>query len=414
MANTPTVIMYEGDNSVFVYKHPVEDFNSLTQLIVHETQEAVFFMNGEALDVFGPGRHTLETENLPLVGKKIKFTSGSVSPFHCEVFFINKAEQMGIKWGTDSKVQYIEPVYGFPIGIGASGEMSLRVNNSKKLLTKVVGTEAGLTQLKMTTFFRSFMMTRVKSYIAQVIKQEKINIFEIDEHLTDFSDGIKQLLKKDFDDYGVTLERFFVTNVVKPDGEPHYERFKDLHYRQYTDIAEAQLKQQINVINAQTKAQTTVIESQALATKRRQEGYTYQQERGFDVAQEVARNEAIGQYTNLGVGLGTMAGVGGAVGGAVGNAVNDSMGAMSSAPETSVCAKCGQPLPANAKFCLNCGEKVVSQAMPEMVICPNCGQETPKGKFCLHCGNPLENTCPECGTAVPAGAKFCLNCGHKF
>ena len=158
MANTPTVIMYEGDNSVFVYKHPIEDFSSLTQLIVHETQEAVFFMNGEALDVFGPGRHTLETENLPLVGNKIKFTSGKVSPFHCEIFFINKAEQMGIKWGTDSKVQYIEPVYGFPIGIGASGEMSLRVNNSKKLLTKVVGTEAGLTQLKMTTFFRSFMI----------------------------------------------------------------------------------------------------------------------------------------------------------------------------------------------------------------------------------------------------------------
>ena len=73
-----------------------------------------------------------------------------------------------------------------------------------------------------------------------------------------------------------------------------------------------------------------VIDSQAQATKRAQEGYTYAQERGFDVAEKVARNEAVGQFTNMGVGLGTMAGVGGAVGGVVGNAVN---GAIQAAAE---------------------------------------------------------------------------------
>ena len=128
MAKICEVLKYEGDNSTFIWKHPSEDFNSLTQLIVHESQEAIFFMNGQALDLFGPGRYTLETQNIPKIGRIFHRVVGDQSPFHCEVYFINKAEQMAIRWGTDSKVQYIEPQYGFPIAIGASGEMALRVD----------------------------------------------------------------------------------------------------------------------------------------------------------------------------------------------------------------------------------------------------------------------------------------------
>ena len=128
------VIKYEGDNQSFIWKHPCEDFNTGSQLIVHESQEAIFFMNGQALDSFGPGRYTLETQNLPLVGKLFKLTTGGVSAFHCEVYFINKTEQMAIRWGTDSRVTYVEPTYQFPISIGACGEMSLRVQEPRKLL----------------------------------------------------------------------------------------------------------------------------------------------------------------------------------------------------------------------------------------------------------------------------------------
>ncbi len=327
MSKIADIIKYEGDNSTFIWKHPCEDFNTLTQLIVHESQEAIFFMNGQALDLFGPGRYTLETQNIPLLGKVLNRTTGDKTPFHCEVYFINKTEQMSIKWGTDSKVQYIDPTYGFPLQIGASGEMSLKVEDSRKLLIKLVGTENYLGQQKLIGFFRSFLMTRVKTYIAQVMKSNAINIFEIDENLTAFSENIHKLLIPDFADYGVSLERFFVTTVVKPDGDRQYEKFKELHFRQYADIAEAKLRQQTAVIDAQTEAQRVVIDSQAQATKRMQEGYTYAQERGFDVAERVAENEAVGQFTNMGVGLGTMAGVGGAVGSVVGNAVNGAMNA---------------------------------------------------------------------------------------
>lgn len=388
MGEIAEIIKYEGDNDTFIWKHPNEDFNSLTQLIVHETQEAIFFMNGQALDLFGPGRYTLETQNIPKIGKILNRSTGDKTPFHCEVYFINKTEQMAIKWGTDSKVQYIEPTYGFPLSIGASGEMSLRAEDSRKLLLKLVGTEDFLSQQKLVTFFRSFLMTRVKTYIAQVMKANAINIFEIDENLTVFSDCLKKLLIEDFKNYGVSLERFFVTNIVKPDGERQYEKFKELYFRQYADIAEAKLRQQTDIIYAQTEAQKTVIESQALATKRAQEGYTYQQERGFDVAEKVAQNEAVGEFTNMGVGFGTMAGVGGAVGGMVGGMMNDTMNSVLNQP---------MPQQDSASFCDNCGAKLA----PGAVFCEECGASVSNTGMCKNCGYKFERPgkfCPKCGT----------------
>lgn len=386
MAKIVDIIKYEGDNSTFIWKHPSEDFNTMTQLIVHESQEAIFFMNGQALDLFGPGKYTLETENIPLLRHLINIPTGGVSAFHCEVYFINKVEQMAIRWGTDTKVQYIEPTYKFPIYIGASGEMSLSVSDSRKLLIKLVGTEKILERQQLTNYFRSILMTKVKTYIAQAMKANAISIFEIDERLEDFSADIHKRLLNDFLDYGVALKRFFVTTIVKPDGDPQYEKFKELHFRQYADIAEAKLKQQTDMINAQTEAQKIVIDSQAQATKRIQEGYTYQQERGFDVAQDAARNEAVGQFSNMGIGLGMMAGVGGSVGGMLSGAVTDAFSGIKSTDQqhsvNKFCDQCGAEITPGAAFCDNCG---APQSLGD--VCSQCGFKFIKpGKFCPKCG----------------------------
>ncbi len=317
------VIKYEGDNSTFVWRHPKSDFNTLSQLIVHENQEAVFFKNGQALDLFEAGRYTLSTENIPILRTLINIPTGGKSPFHCEVYFINKTHQMAIKWGTDSQVQYMDPTYKFPLQIGASGEMVLSVCDSRKLLVKIVGTETVLTQEMLVQKFRAFLMTKVKPYIAGTMQNASYSIFEADSHIEEFSNDLHQKLIPDFADYGISLERFFVTTIAKPEGETAYEKFKDIHIRQYSDIAEAKLKQQTDIIHAQTEAQKTVIESQAMAQKRAQEGYTYQQERGFDVAEFAAQNEGVGEFTNMGIGLGMMTGVGGTVGGMVGGMVNE-------------------------------------------------------------------------------------------
>jgi len=388
-----SVIGYEGDNQTLVWKHPDEDFYTGSQLIVHESQEVVFFMNGQALDLFPPGRHTLETQNLPLVGRFFSAPTGGVTPFHCEVYFINKTEQLAIKWGTDSKLEYVEPAYGFPIQIGASGEMSLRVEDSRKLLVKIVGTESGISQQAFVQKMRAFLMIRIKNHLASYIKKEKINIFEIDEHLLDISEALHEQFKPDFMDYGMAMERFFLTTIVKPEEDHNYRRFKELHFRQYADIAEARLRQQTGLIDQETQKHRMILEAEGLAQKRALEGYTYQDERGFDVAERVAANEAVGQMTNLAVGLGTMAGVGGVVGSTVGNMMQNTMGNLQN----------------------NTGGTPVSTAPPAPNNCVNCGATFPaNAKFCTDCGTAIIRNCPGCNLDITPGSKFCSNCGHKL
>ena len=413
------IIKYEGDNTTFIWKHPCEDFNSGSQLIVHESQEAVFYMNGQALDSFGPGRHLLTTQNMPIASEFFAKATGDQTPFHCEVYFINKTEQMAIKWGTDTKMEYVEPIYGFPIQLGACGEMNLRLEDGRKLLIQVVGTEGGFSQAQMIQKFRAFLLLRLKPYIVSLIKDNKINIFEIDEYLQSMSHALQEALSEDFQSYGISLEHFFITNIIKPEDDKNYRRFKEIHFRQYADVAEAKLRQQVGVIDQQTAAQRMAIEAEGIAKKRTIEGYTYQSERGFDVAERVAGNQGVGQFTNMGVGMGMIAGIGGSVGNKVGgmlqNTLNQENIPQEQKSDAAKCVKCGAVLPANAKFCLECGEKAVMPTTDNEIVCPKCNTKVPKGKFCLSCGAAIAApVCPKCGKDVPAGAKFCLECGEKL
>lgn len=386
-----SVIKYEGDNSTFVWKHPKEDFNTLSQLIVHESQEAIFFLNGQPLDLFGSGQYTLETANIPILQKIKNIPTDRISPFHCEVYFINKVEQMAIRWGTDSKVEYMEPVYGFPIAIGANGEMSLRVEDSKRLLVNLVGTERELSQSKLVSYFRAFLMTKVKTYIAQIMKVNAINIFEIDEHLIEFSEELRKKLQPDFLSYGISLERFFVTAIAKPEENQQYNKFKEIYFRKYADIAEAKIKQQVGVIEQETEAQKMIIESKGIANKRLIEGFSYQQERGFDVAEKIAENEGAGNFSSVGIGLGMMAGIGGMVGNTVGNTFNNVVSEIDSmtsekSQTNSFCSNCGAFIVPGVNFCEECGVPVTSKTS-----CIRCGYvfERP-GKFCPKCGTKRE------------------------
>jgi membrane protease subunit (stomatin/prohibitin family) len=386
-----SVIKYEGDNTTFIWKHPLEDFNTGSQLIVHESQEALFYMNGEALDLFGPGRHTLETQNLPLVGRFFKAPTGGATPFHCEVYFINKTEQMSVKWGTDDQLEYIEPTYRFPIKIGASGEMSLRVSDARKLLVKLVGAEKTFTHQSLTQKFRVFIRARIKTHLASQIKKDGISIFEIDENLVRLSEQLLLIFKPDFEDYGLSLERFFITTILKPDDDPTYQQFRSLYFRQYADVAEAKLRQQVGVIDEQTDAQRRIIEAQSLAQKRVVEGYTYQDERGFDVAEKIAENEAVGQMGNLGVGLGVMTGVGSAFGGMIRNTVEPALAGPGGATVP--------PASQTPTFIVPDGEN--APPVPPVPAAPAADI-----KFCRECGAKIPKTskfCPECGTNLTGG-----------
>jgi hypothetical protein len=149
------------------------------------------------------------------------------------------------------------------------------------------------------------------------MREGKISIFETDEHLEELSGALHRQLVPDFSDYGLAMERFFVTTIAKPDGDRAYERFKEIHLRQYADVAEAQIRQKVGVIEQQTEAQRMVIEADALAEKRKLEGFTYQQQRGFEVAEQLAKNEGVGNFSNMGIGLGMMGGVAAGMGSTV-------------------------------------------------------------------------------------------------
>ena len=444
MAKILEVIKYEGDNSTFVWKHPCEDFNTLSQLVVHEGMEAVLFKDGQALDQFGPGRHTLLTQNIPLLKNVVNIPFDGKTPFSCEVYYINKTVQMAVKWGTDSKVRFLDPIYGVPLELGASGEMNLMVSDAKKLLSKLIGTTKGIAWDKgsdtanggnlaksLAASFRPMISSAVKSNLSASIKAQNINVLEIDENLGLLSDALKGNIQPGFEEYGLTIPEFYITSVLLPESDPNFKQIRQLHtislqkkMAEADAVLEVAKRQAIlesetteaerQLIRAQTEAKKVIIDSQAQATKRSQEGYTYQQERGFDVASEVARNEAVGQFTNLGVGLGTMAGIGGAVAGTVGTAMNEAVGHTAAASAETKCAKCGAPLPAKAKFCLECGEKVAPAIPENMVVCPQCGNTVAKGKFCPECGHKFITACPKCGQELVPGAKFCLECGEKI
>ena len=455
------IIKYEGDNSTFIWKHPCEDFNSMTQLIVHESQEAIFFMNGEALDLFGAGRHTLETQNIPKLGKLINKSTDGDTPFHCEVYFINKTVQMAVKWGTDSKVRFLDPNLGIPLEIGACGEMNLAVADSRKLLLKLVGTMHGIAwgengvgfTKSVQNAFRPLISTAVKAHLSNAIKSNNIDILEIDESLEKLSEIMRQSIIGGFEEYGLTIPQFYITNIALPENDPNFKRMKELHTisfqtrmiqadalvrsaqadaeaevtaarrkieleKQLTETEVAKREAERDLIRAQAEAQAAKMAGFAEAEVMRAKGYDGKDVLTAEVQKAYA--EGLGNMTINGGGVaGDMIGLG--VGMAAASAVAPQMSEMfkgfaptaptqTDAPEAK-CAKCGATLPQNAKFCLECGEKVVSS---DTVVCPECGNTVAKGKFCPECGHKFIIVCPKCGKDVVAGAKFCLECGEKL
>lgn len=467
-----SLLKYEGSNNVFVWKHPCEDFNSLTQLIVHESQEAVFFLNGQALDLFGPGRYTLETENIPKTGGLLNLLSGTKSPFHCEVYFINKAVQMSLKWGTDSRIRFIEPETGVPLEIGAGGSMNLAVFDSRKLLVKLVGTMKGISwenpdqgksifsngtcfTQSLQSSFRNMINMELKTNLCNEIKRNNIDILEIDAHLKTLSEVMKKNINISFEQYGLLVHEFYIDRIVLPEQDINFRKIRDLRtvllqkkiIGSQEEICTAQAEMEAHVIAAKRQVeiekQTTATEVEKMAAQRRiieadGKAYAY---RSMGLAEaDVMRSKGYSEKDILnaevqkayaeGIGkmgvssgnnsntvtsdvVGMMAGI--KMAGVVLNQMNN---VLKDSPDTEIqnesvikCQKCGYSLPASSKFCLNCGARTESE---KMIVCPGCGNEVKPGKFCMKCGRKLVSVCPKCGTSVTEGSKFCNECGYTL
>ena len=430
MVEAISVIKYEGSNEVLAHKHEKEDFTIGSQLIVHESQEALFFRDGKVFDQFTAGRHTLVTNNIPKVRDYMKLGTGGINVFHCEVYFINMVTQMGIRWGTDSKVRLFDPASGLHVEIGASGNFNMRVTDARKLVLKLVGTTEGLVQSDVTGdgksygtgMFKALIINKVKANLARIIKEENLNILEIDAYLDVLSSKLMIDINDTLDEYGLTMPEFYVTSIVTPDDDPNFVRLKqqfadktlkvreeevrkaEAEAAQQRKIVEAQTEAQLKAVNAQGDAEAIRIKAQAEAeaykmkaeaeaAEMQMKGYTYRDETARQVGLEAMQNGitgggngggaagGIGDVASLGVTLGAMGGVinmtkdamapimgeSQKVGEGFGNVVNGNTGAApAQAPQAAQAAAEG------AWNCPNCGKAGITSR-----FCPDCGLARP-------------------------------------
>jgi membrane protease subunit (stomatin/prohibitin family) len=317
-----------------------------------------------------------------------------------------------------------DPKYGVFVPLRAFGQFGIQVEDTRRFLTKLVGTMPFFNSNTLTDYFKGLYVTRVKDRISSCLVKSKISILEINAQLDEISTELAEQLRNELSEYGIRVVSFYVNDISVPENDPAVKQLKAaLAKRAEMDIL----------------------------------GYNYQQERTFDTLNTAAGNKgAAGTVMGAGMGLGMGFGIGGAMGNAAGNmeqvmstkeekkacpACNASIGAsLKFCPECGAdtqkktekvnakCASCGASFAPGTKFCPECGRKInpcvnCGCDIPDgqsrcpgcdTVLCPNCGKAlTPGAKFCLECGHALVRKCAGCGAELSDGTKFCPQCGTK-
>lgn len=389
------VINYEGAPEQLVWKSPVEDFNTTSILIVPETHVALLVVNGNACDLFPPGRHVLETPNIPLVKKIINIPTNGQTSFPCKVFYINKVHQMDLTWGIPGEITLNDPLYDIFLHIGMCGNMNFRINDdgARKFMLKLVGFRDNFDAEEMVSKFRGIIKQYVKSAISKIMNVGKVSYFDMNENLFEISGVVKEQLIPIFLDYGIDVLQFNIESITVPDED-------------FDAVKKAKERRSARII----------------------EGYTWQDEQQMDIAKTFAGNQG-----TLGAVGGAVGGfmMGGAFGGSVAeiarNALDPSRVPTSNPPRD----VSGSPSPIDdrsakpfdvAGFMGNYTktESKEESGKPVDNSSSSTASEQPKmtasGKFCSNCGHPLAQDakfCYECGAKVQSDSS-CANCGYVF
>lgn len=367
------VIKYDGTPNVFAWKYPNSELGTWTQLIVNETQEAVLYKGGQSLDLFGAGRHTLDTANIPILSKLINLPFGGKSPFSAEVWFINKVNALDIKWGTPTPIQIQDPQYNVFIPLRAFGQFGIKIQDSKMFLNKLVGTLPTFNADDILKYFRGVYLTKVKDDLSGYLIKKRISVLEINAYINEISENLKERISPTFEEYGIKLVNFYVNDISVPENDESVKKLK-------TALSK--------------KAEMDIV------------GYNYTQERSFDTLEGAAKNEGsnASQFMGAGIGLGMGMGLGGNIGQSFGNMANN----INTAP-TKECPYCKKQIGIDFKFCPECGKDT---SVANTMKCPKCGGINPVGtKFCCSCRNPMSKVCSKCGEMLNDNEKFCHNCG---
>jgi membrane protease subunit (stomatin/prohibitin family) len=334
------------------------EFRLGSQCVVREQQRAVFFRDGKALDVLGPGRHTISTANLPLLTGILGAAFGGKSPFTAEVYYVNMREFTDMKWGTPQPVLVRDKEFGM-VRVRSYGTYSMRVRDPQLFVNNVVGARGTYQTSDIEDFLRSVIVNEFNDMLGETLT----SLLDVQGMTMDLATAAQHALTDDFDRLGLEIRTFQIEAVTPPE--------------------EVQ-----KVIDQRT--------SMGVLGDMR----TYMQ---YQTAQAIG---GVGSSGGEGGGGGTLAegaglGAGLGVGMAMSEAIRSSMqGGGAVAPQGQVPAA-----PAAAP---------AAAAAPGSKFCSNCGQAMPAGaKFCPNCGFATAQTgaCAKCGTVNPPGSKFCQECG---
>jgi len=377
--------MPQGNQTIFAYKFPETNLSTYTQLIVQESQEAILFSKGQIVGKFGPGKHTLNTENLPILRVLYGLPFGGKNPFTAEVWFVNKLQPFNIDWSID-RMDIHDADYNTGIPLVANGRYGLKIIDAERFLIKIVGTKNFFDQNDLTDQFYGEFSTKTKSTLMQFMIKNKIGLKQISAHLDSISEHLRTIMIPFWENIGFEITKFYITTI---------------EIDNTTDVG----KRILDAISRQS--------AQAIG------GYTWQQSQAF----EVAKNAVDGMSNSSGGLMGAivasnmMGGLGG--GGGImqpqysqptfgSNNTQQGTPVQPIAPARDVyCSNCSKKFASNLKFCPFCGD--------EYRPCPKCATGNDKNaKRCVSCGQTLSvnlNFCTNCNSPIAAGSGFCGNCG---
>lgn len=342
------------------------------QLVVQESQWAVFYRDGKGYDVFGAGRHTLTTMNLPLLGGLIGKPFGGTSPFRAEVYFVNRKIFTDLKWGTKEPVLFRDADFAM-VRLRAFGKFATKVVDAQLFLNTFVGSQ-GITSVEgVESYMKDVIVARLNDVLGENLK----SILDLARLYDELSEALKARVRVDFTKYGLELVDFLIGAITPPE-------------EVQKAIDERSGMQAVGNMGA------------------------YMQFKAAKSMEEAAKNTS-GSGAAAGVGLGMGAGMGMMIPGMLNQAMQQGQAGTPAAAGVGAavaCAACGVGNPSAAKFCQGCGKPLAQPGVP----CPACNAPNPAGaKFCNGCGKPLTaGACPKCNAPNATGAKFCSGCGSPL
>lgn len=211
------LVKFDGDPKALAWKFPSDELSTATQVIVNESQEALLFKGGRALDVLGPGTHTLTTGNIPLLNGLVKLPFGGNTPFSAEVWYVNKTVRRDLLWGTKTPIPIFDPKLEMPVNLRAYGGWGMRVTEARSFVTQLLGTGVRADTGMMDDYFLAEIHQHIAFSVGDFFKS--VSVMHASAHLPEIAEMVSDRLRGSLERFGVELVNFNVSNISLPPDE---------------------------------------------------------------------------------------------------------------------------------------------------------------------------------------------------